>query len=267
MATASAASTSPQVAASPTYFACLRGGALSHVGTKAPRCPRGSTRVAWNAKGPRGATGPAGPAGPPGNSIFSAGTTPPTFGQGETGDFYLDTTTHLLYGPAKTTCNHDKPPVCLTAWGTGVSLIGPAGSTGPPGPKGSDATGTNAYVTAADFTDVPGGALTTVITQTVPVAGAYEVMAKVNTRHLHAADYTWFCHLRAANPGGQTVDLDLTQAWGTGLASDSVALEGVVSIAAGGTIWVACEETSDLRDDSVLNAKIISTHLSTFATG
>ena len=46
-----------------TYFACLKSGALSLVGTKAPTCPKGATRISWNATGAAGAQGPAGPAG------------------------------------------------------------------------------------------------------------------------------------------------------------------------------------------------------------
>ena len=49
-----------------TYYACLKSGALSLVSTKAPTCPKGSTKISWNSageQGPVGAQGPAGPAG------------------------------------------------------------------------------------------------------------------------------------------------------------------------------------------------------------
>jgi hypothetical protein len=48
---------------STTYYACLKDGNLSKVGTKAPKCLKGSTRISWNSKGPEGAAGPAGAAG------------------------------------------------------------------------------------------------------------------------------------------------------------------------------------------------------------
>lgn len=46
-----------------TYFACLKDGNLTKVGTKAPKCLKGSTRISWNSKGADGAAGPAGATG------------------------------------------------------------------------------------------------------------------------------------------------------------------------------------------------------------
>lgn len=64
-------------------------------------------------RGPAGPSGPQGPKGTPGTSILS-GTTPPTT-QGTMGDFYLDTSTDVLYGPKAS----GRWPA------TGTSLIGP----------------------------------------------------------------------------------------------------------------------------------------------
>lgn len=74
--------------------------------------------------GPQGATGPAGPVGPAGTNgsqIYSGTTTPPS-GTGNTGDYYLDQTTDVLYGP-KT----------ASGWGSGISLIGNTGAAGKAG--------------------------------------------------------------------------------------------------------------------------------------
>ena len=76
-------------------------------------------------QGPQGSTGAPGPQGAPGTSVLSGPGTPGA-GTGADGDFYIDTTTYDLYGP-KT----------AGAWGTGVSLVGPAGTqvlngAGPP---------------------------------------------------------------------------------------------------------------------------------------
>ena len=68
--------------------------------------------------GPAGAIGPTGPAGANGTVIYS-GATAPSAAQGAIGDFYIDLTTGLFYGP-KTTAG----------WGTGVSLKGSAGVNG-----------------------------------------------------------------------------------------------------------------------------------------
>jgi hypothetical protein len=78
--------------------------------------------------GAQGAVGPAGPAGAngqPGSVIYS-GTTMPAATTGAIGDFYLNISTGLLYGP-KTT----------TGWGMGFSLIGPAGAAGAAGIAGN----------------------------------------------------------------------------------------------------------------------------------
>jgi len=56
-----------------TYFACLKAGKLTQVGTASPTCKAGATVISWNSQGPAGppgtngtpgATGPTGPAGP-----------------------------------------------------------------------------------------------------------------------------------------------------------------------------------------------------------
>ena len=54
------------------------------------------------------------------------GTAAPSSDTGAEGDFFLDTTNSMLYGP-KTT----------SGWGSGVSLIGPTGATGATGLTGA----------------------------------------------------------------------------------------------------------------------------------
>jgi hypothetical protein len=82
-------------------------------------------------KGTDGATGAVGPAGPAGTdgaagSVIYSGNTAPAVSKGAVGDFYLDTSTGLLYGPK--TAN---------GWGTGFSLKGANGATGATGAAGS----------------------------------------------------------------------------------------------------------------------------------
>jgi hypothetical protein len=109
-------------------------GSTNNPGPQGPAGPTGP-------QGPQGATGPAGPQGPQGisgsngNTILS-GSTAPLSTQGNNGDYYLNTTTNILYGP-KTS----------SGWGSGTILTGqgpqgPAGPTGPQGPAGpTGATG------------------------------------------------------------------------------------------------------------------------------
>ena len=75
-------------------------------------------------QGATGATGPAGavgPAGTDGSQIYS-GTTTPASSTGSNGDYYLDVSTDVLYGP-KTS----------SGWGTGISLMGQSGAAGKAG--------------------------------------------------------------------------------------------------------------------------------------
>jgi hypothetical protein len=113
-------------------------------------------------QGPQGATGPAGPQGPQGisgsngNTILS-GTTTPLSTQGNNGDYYLNTTTNILYGP-KTS----------SGWGSGTILTGqgptgpqgpagPMGATGPQGPAGAvGATGPQGPTGATGLTGATG---------------------------------------------------------------------------------------------------------------
>lgn len=84
--------------------------------------------------GAAGAPGAQGPAGADGRTLLS-GTTAPGAGVGANGDFFINTAASLIYGPK-----------AGGVWPTGVSLVGPAGATGPAGPAG--ATGSSAYQVA-----------------------------------------------------------------------------------------------------------------------
>jgi hypothetical protein len=92
--------------------------------------------------GPTGATGAAGaassvpgPAGADGKSLRT-GAGAPSGGLGVDGDTYIDTTAKTFYGPKSG-----------GAWGSGTSIIGPAGAAGAPGATGAagaaGAAGTN----------------------------------------------------------------------------------------------------------------------------
>lgn len=80
---------------------------------------------------PAGATGPAGSNGTDGingtngNTIIS-GSGAPSSGTGVNGDWYMDESSFMMYGP-KTS----------GSWGSGTNLVGPTGATGSPGPAGA----------------------------------------------------------------------------------------------------------------------------------
>ncbi|MET3969082.1 hypothetical protein [Bradyrhizobium sp. S3.9.1] len=71
-----------------------------------------------------GPQGPQGIQGIPGNTVLY-GAANPIAGQGVDGDFYINTTTHFLFGPK-----------AAGAWPAGTSLVGPQGIQGPVGPTG-----------------------------------------------------------------------------------------------------------------------------------
>ncbi|PTT01522.1 hypothetical protein DBR11_07135 [Pedobacter sp. HMWF019] len=90
-------------------------------GAQGPEGPTGQT-------GQQGAVGPAGPIGPNGKagSVIYSGTTLPEAALGAVGDYYLNSSTSLLYGP-KT----------ASGWGTAFSLKGSTGATGASGAAGA----------------------------------------------------------------------------------------------------------------------------------
>jgi hypothetical protein len=241
-------------ASSTTYYACLKSGTLSNVGTTAPKCTSPATQISWNQTGPQGPTGPAGAAG---NTILS-GTAAPTSTIGAAGNFYLETSNHTIYGPATRNCSVLP---CKTIWGTGTSLVGPQGAPGTPG------LGV-AYDTQIKGVNDPNGQSETVLTQTLPVGGDFQIVADVTAENSAGNSVYWQCGLNAANPGGSLVNLGGDSATNSGTADTGVAnetnlsLQGVVSIAAGGTVWISCEEPAAKENDSFAEAHITSTQVS-----
>ncbi|WLB66019.1 hypothetical protein QIH96_13005 [Bradyrhizobium japonicum] len=79
-------------------------------------------------QGPPGAPstipGPQGPKGDPGNTVLY-GPVDPVNSDGKNGDFYINTTTHFMFGPKAN-----------NLWPAGASLIGPQGPQGPQGIQG-----------------------------------------------------------------------------------------------------------------------------------
>lgn len=87
-------------------------------GTTGPAGPAGTPGAtgATGPEGPMGATGPAGTNGLDGKSV-RYGAADPTGTDGADGDFWINTTTHFIFGPK-----------AAGVWPAGTSLVGPAGS-------------------------------------------------------------------------------------------------------------------------------------------
>ncbi|CAB4194598.1 hypothetical protein UFOVP1264_53 [uncultured Caudovirales phage] len=95
-----------------------------------------------------GPAGPTGPTGSNGNTLRN-GTTVPASTLGNPGDFYVNTTTSTIYGPATGSTGN-------IVWGSGSTLSGATGATGPTGPSGgptgpTGATGATGSVGPAGF--------------------------------------------------------------------------------------------------------------------
>ena len=131
-----------------TYYACLKGGTLSNVGTKTPTCTSPATEISWNQTGPAGAT-------------ILSGTGAPGIGVGLAGDYYIETSNHKIFGPAARVCTQLP---CRTLWGSGTSLVGPAGQG-------------YSYDTSTGVVNDPGGQDENVLTQTLPVGGDFQIGA------------------------------------------------------------------------------------------
>jgi hypothetical protein len=112
-------------------------------GATGPQGPIGLT-------GPAGANGTNGINGTNGTAVLN-GTPNPTNTLGVNGDFYINTSSNMLFGP-KTS----------GVWPTGISLVGPQGATGPQGPAGvagpAGTNGTNGLNALVKTTVEPAGA-------------------------------------------------------------------------------------------------------------
>jgi len=227
-----------------TYYACLSGGTLSKVATTPPTCTAPATSISWNSVGPAGAAG---------KSVLS-GVGAPSPNLGAIGDFYIDTSSYIIYGPSTKVCN----PKCELYWGTGTSLKGQG----------------FVYDTqlAGPVLD-PGGASNRVLTQTLASGGDFVVTARmvgiisndegeVNPVYI---DTDWNCALVAANPGGSTITLDTDQEYGAS-PTTLVELQGEVSLAPGGFVGINCDETTALNYDFFSDARITSTQVGGFTS-
>ena len=82
--------------------------------------------MATGPQGPQGIAGTNGTNGTNGNTVLFGSTNPSNSSTGNDGDFYVNTSTYLFFGPK-----------AGGVWPAGTSIIGPEGATGPTGPAGA----------------------------------------------------------------------------------------------------------------------------------
>lgn len=93
-----------------------------------------------------GGTGPEGPPGPPGGRTILYGLGAPTTAEGADGDFYIDISDWIIYGPRNS-----------VGWPVGTTMRGPAGTDGVDGTDGTDGAGFIVIDYTETAADVPGG--------------------------------------------------------------------------------------------------------------
>ena len=217
--------------------ACVTNGGLLALAKSNGSCPSGDSPATL------GATGPAGAPGTDGTGILS-GAARPSPKQGVTGDFYIDTTTHVLYGPAVRPCHLLGP--CGTTWGNGFSLVGPPGAPAPGG-VAYQATGS---------ANMPNGTPEDVATVGIPVAGQYELAATVTLQHDGNDTAGWYCTLvvteangDAQNESEASQDTNAVQAGAGGVSATTISMVAGVLVSAGAKATVQCGEDVAKKGD------------------
>jgi hypothetical protein len=236
-------------------------GPAGPAGDAGPAGPAGDAGPA----GPPGATGPAGPAGDagPAGSQGPAGTNgasvlngsgAPAGSLGSNGDFYLDTTSEVLYGPKS-----------AGAWpATGVSLVGPRGATGatgaagPTGPAGAQGPQGPAGTNHGYFASISSNlmtqdtAITVGSTVSLPAGTYFVTMAGDAVAYLNSTG-ALECQIQGATgnsyAGPNGIPLD-------GLPT-TIAGAAEVVLTAAGSISVSCNYAASNNGDVLLNGAII----------
>jgi hypothetical protein len=207
-------------------------------------CPAGSSPAVLGAQGPSG---------PAGAGILS-GAMPPARTIGAAGDYYIDTVTHFIYGPAS---HHCLPLPCSTGWGRGTSLVGPAGPANTSSVEGS------AYQSTG-FADLPNGGTTVIASLALSTAGLYAVTATVHVEHSGNDSSHWVCSLLGAEPNGDGQNYVESDAsiQGDGASSDAtLPLVAGVEVGAREKLEVSCVENQAQKGDDA-GVEILATAMS-----
>jgi len=133
---------------STTYFACLKSGKLTSVGTSAPTCASGATQIQWDSPGTPGTPGATGPQGPVGQASvvnFPDTTACPVPGPVTAATLplaYLDIPS--IQGESTATGYANQ--ISVLSWSLGATGSGGGGTCG------SGASGTGTGASARDLT-------------------------------------------------------------------------------------------------------------------
>ena len=118
---------------------------------------------------------------------------PPASNSGIAGDYYIDTATHVIYGPAS---HHCLPLPCATQWGEGHVPNRPNRRGGRGGGRGDRLP--NPTMKAKCPTASPAD----IATLPLVTAGYYTITATVDAEHSGNDTTTWSCSLLGAERGG-----------------------------------------------------------------
>lgn len=190
-------------------------------------CRNSESAIFWNQEGPQGPQGEQGIQGPQGEQGLQGiqgepgtdgadgtdgldgktvlnGSGAPTDAVGAVGDFYLDTSSSMLYGP-KTD----------SGWGTGTSLIGPAGPTGPAGAAGQDGADGQAGADGQDGRTILNG--TDAPNETVGVVGDLYLDTSNSTLYGPKTETGWGAGTSLIGPKGDKGDTGASGSGSSGL--------------------------------------------------
>ncbi len=160
-----------------TYYACLKNGRLSEVGTSAPSCAANETGISWSQRGPVGPAGPQGPIGLTG-ATGAQGPTGETGATGATGE-------PGATGPAGPQGEQGVQGVPGEKGDPGA--IGPVGPQGPPGLDAQGAAALACDTLAADQRTTPDTSVDVFLT----LAGIPG--DSVDSKHKGAIEVSSFC--------------------------------------------------------------------------
>ena len=202
-----------------TYYACLKNGNLSNVGTSAPDCKAKQTLISWNQEGPVGPQGPQGPIGPTGA----------TGDQGEPGPI----------GPAGATgAPGEQGPAGAKGDQGDPGAQGPVGAQGPAGLDAQGAAALACDTLAADEPTPPGDSPVDVFLKLDGVAGN-----SADDKYKGWIDVSSFCL------GGASADDDGIFTVEKGTSADSAPLlQDLVDGKGFTSAWVELVNTGSTRE-------------------
>ncbi|HEV3309817.1 MAG TPA: hypothetical protein VG815_04815, partial [Chloroflexota bacterium] len=192
-----------------------------------------------------------------GNTVLN-GTAAPLGGQGGVGDFYIDTSADVLYGPKFLSCTGSGlKRQCAGVWPSqGTSLVGPPGPKGDQGDPGNQGVPGPSHV--YNIYNTADNAITGSTRQVAGLqlsAGYYLVIAKLQGYNADSSTQNFRCDLYANYTGEFTNSIDFEQMSLPSQANNgAMNLQGTVYYDAPGYAVVGCSTVDGVVSFVTLSA-------------